>query len=115
MTHRDCLQIMPPCVVQHRHVRCTSAAHTHIFVTCTSWCSTALLECAAHQVLSSSVKAQLAGTPLYLLGMMGSGKSTVGKLLSAALEYCFFDTDSLVWLACIATQGHRLTYESTLA
>lgn len=39
---------------------------------------------------------KLAGTPVYLVGMMGSGKSTVGKLMGAALRYQFFDTDALV-------------------
>lgn len=28
--------------------------------------------------------------------MMGSGKSTIGKMLSQALGYCFFDTDTLI-------------------
>jgi len=28
--------------------------------------------------------------------MMGSGKSTVGKMVSQALGYCFFDTDGLI-------------------
>lgn len=30
---------------------------------------------------------------IFLIGMMGSGKTTVGKLLAEKLEYCFFDTD----------------------
>lgn len=34
----------------------------------------------------------LQGTSLFLVGMMGSGKSTVGKLVAKALGYCFFDT-----------------------
>ncbi|EFN57649.1 hypothetical protein CHLNCDRAFT_34609 [Chlorella variabilis] len=38
----------------------------------------------------------LQGTSLFLVGMMGSGKSTVGKLISQALGYCFFDTDTLI-------------------
>lgn len=38
----------------------------------------------------------LQGTSLFLVGMMGSGKSTVGKLVSKALGYCFFDTDILI-------------------
>ncbi|WOK94227.1 hypothetical protein Cni_G02929 [Canna indica] len=33
---------------------------------------------------------------IYLVGMMGSGKSTVGKILSEALRYSFFDSDKLV-------------------
>jgi len=38
----------------------------------------------------------LQGTSIFLVGMMGTGKSTVGKMLSQALGYCFFDTDSLI-------------------
>lgn len=34
----------------------------------------------------------LQGTSLFLVGMMGSGKSTVGRLVAKALSYCFFDT-----------------------
>ncbi|WP_375339332.1 shikimate kinase [Oxynema aestuarii] len=33
---------------------------------------------------------------LYLVGMMGSGKTTVGRLLARELGYQFFDTDELV-------------------
>ena len=49
---------------------------------------------------AAEVKEQLGGTSIYLVGMMGSGKSTVGKLLSAALGYYFFDSDSLVRTRC---------------
>ncbi|KAL3694920.1 hypothetical protein R1sor_008571 [Riccia sorocarpa] len=38
----------------------------------------------------------LEGTCIYLVGMMGSGKSTVGRGLSEALGYSFFDSDKLV-------------------
>ncbi|MGM0413915.1 MAG: shikimate kinase [Bacillota bacterium] len=31
-----------------------------------------------------------------LIGMMGSGKSTVGKLIAESLDYEFIDTDSLI-------------------
>lgn len=33
---------------------------------------------------------------VYLVGMMGSGKTTVGKILAEALGYSFFDSDKLV-------------------
>jgi shikimate kinase len=38
----------------------------------------------------------LKGTNLYLIGMMGSGKTTVGQLLATALNYRFFDTDAVI-------------------
>ncbi len=38
----------------------------------------------------------LQGTSLYLIGMMGSGKTTIGKLLADRLSYQFFDTDGLI-------------------
>jgi shikimate kinase len=33
---------------------------------------------------------------VYLIGMMGSGKSTTGKLLAQQLGYRFFDTDEVI-------------------
>jgi len=33
----------------------------------------------------------LNGRCIYLVGMMGSGKSTVGKIMSEVLGYSFFD------------------------
>lgn len=42
------------------------------------------------------LQSQLQGINLYLIGMMGSGKSTTGAALAQALGYQFFDTDSLV-------------------
>jgi shikimate kinase len=38
----------------------------------------------------------LSGINLYLIGMMGSGKTTVGRLLATELDYRFFDTDELI-------------------
>lgn len=38
----------------------------------------------------------LKGLNLYLIGMMGSGKSTVGKVLADRLGYRFFDTDTVI-------------------
>jgi shikimate kinase len=39
---------------------------------------------------------QLVESNIYLIGMMGSGKTTVGKLLAEKLDYRFFDTDDLI-------------------
>ena len=38
----------------------------------------------------------LKGLNVYLVGMMGSGKTTVGKLLAEKLDYRFLDTDILI-------------------
>ncbi len=38
----------------------------------------------------------LKGANLYLIGMMGAGKTTVGKRLAQELGYRFFDTDSVI-------------------
>ena len=46
----------------------------------------------SHQVLAS----RLAGLNVYLVGMMGAGKSAVGKPLAAALGYRFVDADAVL-------------------
>ena len=38
----------------------------------------------------------LQGVDVYLIGMMGSGKSTIGRILARKLKYRFFDTDDLI-------------------
>lgn len=38
----------------------------------------------------------LRGVNLFLVGMMGAGKSTVGKLLAPQLQYRFVDMDNLI-------------------
>ena len=38
----------------------------------------------------------LNGTNIFLVGMMGAGKSTIGKVLAQKLNYSFLDTDSLI-------------------
>jgi shikimate kinase len=42
----------------------------------------------------------LQGLNLYLIGMMGSGKSTVGKLIAERLDYRFIDTDVAIEKIC---------------
>lgn len=38
----------------------------------------------------------LKGINIYLVGMMGAGKSTVGRILAERMGYRFFDTDTLI-------------------
>ncbi|KAI4310706.1 hypothetical protein MLD38_035661 [Melastoma candidum] len=45
---------------------------------------------------SQEIEPYLSGRCIYLVGMMGSGKTTVGKILSQVLGYSFVDSDSLV-------------------
>lgn len=45
---------------------------------------------------SQEIGPYLSGRCIYLVGMMGSGKTTVGKVLSQVLGYSFFDSDTLV-------------------
>lgn len=45
---------------------------------------------------SPSLPDQLKGLSVYLIGMMGSGKSTLGKHVAKALGYRFLDTDTLI-------------------
>lgn len=46
--------------------------------------------------LQGPLQKELRGCSIYLIGMMGSGKSTLGKMLGNTLKYAFFDTDALI-------------------
>jgi shikimate kinase len=48
------------------------------------------------QAVLSQSTLNLQGLNLYLIGMMGCGKSTVGQLLAPKLQYRFFDTDAII-------------------
>jgi hypothetical protein len=41
-------------------------------------------------------KTDMKGCSVYLVGMMGCGKSTLGRMLSNTLSYSFFDSDTMV-------------------
>ncbi|MGB3615211.1 MAG: shikimate kinase [Elainellaceae cyanobacterium] len=48
---------------------------------------------------AEEIRAQLQGINIYLVGMMGTGKTTVGRHLAQLLRYRFFDTDHVAELA----------------
>lgn len=45
---------------------------------------------------SQEIESYLNGHSIYLVGMMGSGKSTVGRILSDVLGYSFLDCDVMI-------------------
>ncbi|MEN8445531.1 MAG: shikimate kinase [Cyanobacteria bacterium J06555_13] len=45
---------------------------------------------------AASLKQDLKKTNLYLVGMMGAGKTTIGRKLANRVGYHFFDTDALI-------------------
>ncbi|NJL19730.1 MAG: shikimate kinase [Leptolyngbyaceae cyanobacterium SM1_3_5] len=44
----------------------------------------------------TSLTTRLKGTNLYLIGMMGAGKSTIGRLVAKQTNYRFFDSDTVI-------------------
>jgi shikimate kinase len=53
----------------------------------------------------------LQGLNIYLIGMMGSGKTTVGKYLAESLNYRFIDTDQTI--EAIAKQSIPAIFEQS--
>eukprot|EP00850_Spirogloea_muscicola_P005370 SM000024S07832 [mRNA] locus=s24:703486:706200:- [translate_table: standard] len=53
-------------------------------------------ETSALQRKAAEVVGDLRGTSIFLVGMMGSGKTTVGRILADALHYSFLDCDQVV-------------------
>ncbi|KAL7230847.1 hypothetical protein ACSBR2_009183 [Camellia fascicularis] len=45
---------------------------------------------------SEEIEPYLNGRCIYLVGMMGSGKTTIGRILSDVLGYSFFDCDAMI-------------------
>lgn len=45
---------------------------------------------------SEEIESYLNGRCIYLVGMMGSGKTTIGRILSDVLGYSFFDCDAMI-------------------
>ncbi|XP_024036609.1 shikimate kinase, chloroplastic isoform X1 [Citrus sinensis] len=56
---------------------------------------------------SQEIEPYLSGRCIYLVGMMGSGKTTVGKILSGVLGYSFFD-----WFALKSLSSDTLIEQS---
>ena len=46
--------------------------------------------------ICDALRQRLRGLNIYLVGMMGCGKSATGRVLSEQLNYRFFDTDTLI-------------------
>ncbi|XP_023641013.1 shikimate kinase 1, chloroplastic isoform X2 [Capsella rubella] len=57
---------------------------------------------------AEEVKPYLNGRSMYLVGMMGSGKTTVGKLMSKVLGYSFLDCDTLIEQAMDGTSVAKI-------
>jgi shikimate kinase len=57
----------------------------------------------------------LQGLNIYLIGMMGAGKTTVGRLLAKALKYGFLDTDTVITQAAGKTINQIFAEEGEAA
>jgi shikimate kinase len=48
------------------------------------------------QDIPADLNTRLKGSSIFIIGMMGCGKTTVGRVLAESLGYRFFDTDALI-------------------
>ncbi len=46
--------------------------------------------------INQNLRDRLKGINVYLIGMMGAGKTSVGRFLAQHLDYRFFDTDAVI-------------------
>tara|TARA_B100000214_G_C23921374_1_gene606209 strand:+ start:529 stop:1122 length:594 start_codon:yes stop_codon:yes gene_type:complete len=53
-----------------------------------------------NQSIQQSLRKKLGGRNLFLIGMMGSGKSLTGPNLAKMINYAFVDTDEVIEKAC---------------
>jgi shikimate kinase len=58
--------------------------------------SQAATDSSSKPLTDETLNDRLEGLSLYLIGMMGAGKTTVGQILAARLNYRFFDTDAVI-------------------
>lgn len=58
---------------------------------------------------------RLQGINLYLIGMMGAGKTTLGRMLARELRYGFVDTDDLLEKAAGKTINQLFAEEGEAA
>jgi len=100
MTKRGDFRLKSVCTRQRRFafgLLSHSCNHSHVLESENSYASFDedwLLKNKAQEVTS-----YLNGRSIFLVGMMGSGKTTVGRILSEALGYSFTDSDRSVELA----------------
>ena len=50
----------------------------------------------AAQLTQKTLKQKLGGRNIFLIGMMGAGKSQTGPVLAKMINYAFVDTDDVI-------------------
>ncbi|KAM7513709.1 hypothetical protein LguiA_003292 [Lonicera macranthoides] len=99
---KERLQMLVSCHLQYRR-----AAKRHNLVSCSSQNHQAsalefeslpasIEEALVLKSKSEEIEPYLDDRCIYLVGMMGSGKTTIGRILAEVLGYSFFDSDKLI-------------------